>query len=73
MERTGTGASHKAHLALPTPMAQFVVLWELFLAAVWLATQTSAHISLALVTVALLAHLKHIDAARDARDSKRAL
>jgi hypothetical protein len=47
--------------------APSAILWALFLAPVWLAAQPSAQISLALVTLALFAHLELIDAARDAR------
>jgi hypothetical protein len=66
-ERTGTGASLKTEVcvlscanAYGTP---FAILWALFLAPVWLASQSSAQISLALVTTTLFTHLKLIDAA----------
>ena len=70
-ERTGTGALHKTQARVlgfaNAYGAPFAVLWALVLAPVWLAAQPSAQISLALVTVALFAHLKLVDAARDAR------
>jgi GPI ethanolamine phosphate transferase 3 subunit O len=47
--------------------APFVLLWTLALVPVWLASQPSAQITLALATIALLAHLELVDATRDAR------
>jgi phosphatidylinositol glycan class O len=47
--------------------APFAVLWALALVPVWLAAQPTAQITLALATVALLALLELVDAARDAR------
>jgi phosphatidylinositol glycan class O len=70
-ERTGAGASQKTEVRVlgfaNAYGAPFAVLWALFLAPVWLAAQPSAQISLALITIALFAHLELIDAVRDAR------
>ncbi|KAH9952245.1 hypothetical protein BGW80DRAFT_1433278, partial [Lactifluus volemus] len=44
--------------------APFVLLWTLALVPVWLASQPSAQITLALATIALLAHLELVDATR---------
>jgi GPI ethanolamine phosphate transferase 3 subunit O len=70
-ERTGAGASLKTEVRVlgfaNAYGAPFAILWSLFLAPIWLTAQPSAQISLALVTVALFAHLELIDAARDAR------
>ena len=70
-ERTGTGASQKTQVRVlgfaNAYGAPFAILWALVLVPVWLAAQPSAQISLALVTVALFAHLELVDAARDAR------
>ena len=70
-ERTGSGASQKTEVRVlgfaNAYGAPFAILWALFLAPVWLAAQPSAQISLALVTVALFAHLELIDAVRDSR------
>ena len=70
MDRTGTGAACLVPGVLcysNADGAPFVVLWELFLAAIWLAPQPSVQIYLAPVIVTLFAQLKLIDAARDAR------
>jgi phosphatidylinositol glycan class O len=70
-ERTGAGASHKTEVRVlgfaNAYGAPFAVLWALLLAPVWLAAQPTAQISLALVTIALFAHLELVDAVRDAR------
>jgi len=65
----GTGHKTEVHILgfANAYGAPFAVLWTLILSPVWLASQPSMQITLALATAASLADLELIDAARDAR------